>query len=308
MKWTDEQYDAIIKDNTSIIVSAGAGSGKTAVLTERVIRKIKDGVNINELLILTFTNKAAAEMRERIRKSLKKYPEYSNQLNLLNEAYITTFDSFALSIIKKYHNVLNLSTDISIADSSLIYLEKIKIIEEIFENLYKENNHKFIKLITDFCIKDDKDLKTAILKIATKIDAFPNREEYIDNYINKYFSEKYIEDCISEYELLLKNKIQEIDKLSYKLSTYTDGSFKPYNNIIRAELYAMIYRAMDLSLDNEKALFVPKEYKKDATWETGYIAGLARLRMLEEMDETDADEYATRAEVASMLMRFCKAN
>ena len=165
MKWTDEQYDAIMKDNTSIIVSAGAGSGKTAVLTERVIRKIKDGININELLILTFTNKAAAEMRERIRKSLKKHPDYINQLNLLNEAYITTFDSFALSIIKKYHNVLNLSKDISIADSSLIYLEKIKIVEHIFEKLYEENNTKFIKLITDFCIKDDNDIKKYILII-----------------------------------------------------------------------------------------------------------------------------------------------
>ena len=87
------------------------------------------------------------------------------------------------------------------------------------------------------------------------------------------------------------------------ITGYTDGSFKPYNNITRAELYAMIYRAMDLSLDNEKALLVPKEYKKDSSWETGYIAGLARLRMLEEMDETDADEYATRAEVVYLISR-----
>ncbi len=123
MKWTSEQLEAIDKDNTSIIVSAGAGSGKTAVLTERVIRKIKDGVNINELLILTFTNKAALEMKERIRKSLKKYPEFKSQLDLINEAYITTFDSFALSILKKYHYILSLSKNIKIADSSLIYLK-----------------------------------------------------------------------------------------------------------------------------------------------------------------------------------------
>ena len=70
--WTKEQLDAINKDNSNIIVSAGAGSGKTAVLTERVIRKLKSGVDINHLLVLTFTNAAASEMKDRIRKAIKK--------------------------------------------------------------------------------------------------------------------------------------------------------------------------------------------------------------------------------------------
>ena len=70
--WTKEQMDAINLDNSNIIVSAGAGSGKTAVLSERVIRKLKDGVHINELLILTFTNAAAKEMKDRIRRKIKK--------------------------------------------------------------------------------------------------------------------------------------------------------------------------------------------------------------------------------------------
>ena len=81
---------------------------------------------------------------------------------------------------------------------------------------------------------------------------------------------------------------------------YTDGTFKPYNNITRAELYAMTYRAMEISED-EKALFVPKEYKKDDSWEKNYIAGLVRLKMLEDMDDRDADEYATRAEVVYLV-------
>ena len=68
--WTDEQWEAIYEDNKNIIVSAGAGSGKTAVLTERVIRKLKDGVNVNELLILTFTKAAAGEMADRIRQKI----------------------------------------------------------------------------------------------------------------------------------------------------------------------------------------------------------------------------------------------
>ena len=229
MAWTKEQQLAIDKNGTNIIVSAGAGSGKTAVLTARTMRILNSGTHVNELLILTFTKAAAGEMKERIRKSIKKgisdNPSLAKELELIDQAYITTFDSFALSVVKKYHYLLNISNDIGISDASIIDMQKIKIMDEVFDRYYENSNELFKKIIYDFCIKDDKDLKTAILKIATKIDAFPNREEYIDNYINNYFSEKYIEDCISEYELLLKNKIQEIDKLSYKLSMYTDGSF-----------------------------------------------------------------------------------
>ena len=93
-KWTKEQEEAIYKSGSNIIVSAGAGSGKTAVLTERVIKKIENGIHINELLILTFTKAAASEMKERIRESLKKN-NFIEELKLIDSAYITTFDSYA---------------------------------------------------------------------------------------------------------------------------------------------------------------------------------------------------------------------
>ena len=99
--WTKEQEEAIYKSGTNIIVSAGAGSGKTAVLTERVIKKVENGTHINELLILTFTKAAAAEMKERIRDSLKKNG-FDEELKLIDSAYITTFDSYSLSVVKKY--------------------------------------------------------------------------------------------------------------------------------------------------------------------------------------------------------------
>ena len=101
MNFTENQQLAIDKEGTNIIVSAGAGSGKTAVLTERVVRKLKNGVDLDRLLILTFTNEAANEMKDRIRKSIVKNKLLS-QLNLIDSAYITTFDSFALSLVKKY--------------------------------------------------------------------------------------------------------------------------------------------------------------------------------------------------------------
>ena len=105
MKWSPEQELAINEDGKNIIVSAGAGSGKTAVLTARVIRKLKSGVHINELLVLTFTNAAAAEMKDRIRSSINSTPGLEEEANLIDGAYITTFDSFSLSVVKKYHTV-----------------------------------------------------------------------------------------------------------------------------------------------------------------------------------------------------------
>ena len=96
--WTKEQELAIEKEGTNIIVSAGAGSGKTAVLTERVKRKLLSGVHVNELLVLTFTNAAAKEMKERIRKKIKSDPSLKAQLDLIDQSYITTFDSFSLSV------------------------------------------------------------------------------------------------------------------------------------------------------------------------------------------------------------------
>ena len=135
--WTDEQWQAIYEDKKNIIVSAGAGSGKTAVLTERVIRKLKDGVHINELLILTFTKAASAEMADRIRKKINKIPELQAELNLIDAAYITTFDSFALSIVKKYHYLLNISNNIKIIDSNVILMKKKDILENLFLEKYE---------------------------------------------------------------------------------------------------------------------------------------------------------------------------
>ncbi len=229
MAWTKEQQQAIDETGTNIIVSAGAGSGKTAVLTARTMRIIESGTHINELLILTFTKAAAAEMKERIRKSLikksKELPELEKEVSLIDQSYITTFDSFALSIVKKYHYLLNISNNIAISEASIIDMKKNEIIDEVFEYYYSINNEQFKKLIYDFCVKDDTDLKKCILKIANKVDSYTDREGYIKNYINVYFSEEYTNKCVEEYESILLNTIEEINKLYYKLSLYTDADY-----------------------------------------------------------------------------------
>ena len=228
-RWTIEQETAISESGQNIIVSAGAGSGKTAVLTERVIRKLKSGVSIKNLLILTFTNNAAHEMKDRIRKSIKKEAEndinLKKELDYIDNAYITTFDSFALSIVKKYHYLIDIGNDISIIDSSIIDLKKEEILEDIFEESYKNNNTLFLKLVDLLCVKDDKKLKELILNINSKIDLLENKSKYLNNYIENYYNDNFINSIITDYTNLLLEKITTIKKLLISLSSEVDGKY-----------------------------------------------------------------------------------
>ena len=222
--WTKEQQEAINEEGKNIIVSAGAGSGKTAVLSERVLRKLET-VDINKLLILTFTKEAANEMKERIRKKIKKTPSLKKQLDIIDSAYITTFDSFSLSLVKKYYYLLNVSPKISIIDASIINLEKEKYIDEIFDNLYQEKNILFEKLIKDFCIKDDKMIKDYIIDLNNKLDLKYDKIDYIDNYIENYYNETTINNNINKYICLLKNEIEKIKNQLYNIQILVDGKF-----------------------------------------------------------------------------------
>lgn len=228
-KWTKEQELAINTEGSNIIISAGAGSGKTAVLTERVITKLKNGTHINELLILTFTNNAAAEMKERIKKAISKIPELSEEMNLIESASITTFDAYVLSLVKKYHYYLNLDAGLSIIDSSIIKLEKQKIIDQIFASKYQENNQNFINFVTKYCIKNDKILRKKILSLDSSLDLIINKEEYISNYIKNYYSVDNLNSLFKSYEDLILNKVNSIknslENMGYEIEEKTYQKF-----------------------------------------------------------------------------------
>ncbi len=231
MAWTKEQESAINTKGNNIIVSAGAGSGKTAVLTARTLRILKEGTHVNELLILTFTNAAAAEMKERIRSSIAKDESLKEELDLVDQSYITTFDSFALSIVKKYHYLLNISNNISISEKSIIDMKQEELLEEVFNEFYENRTEEFSRLIKDFCVKDDLLLKTSILRIASKIDAKPDREEYIDNYLTNFTNEEYLKTIYEEY-LSIVNNLKEKYNLSYEdfLSSLSESNQDKINN------------------------------------------------------------------------------
>ena len=245
--WTKEQNDAIYKSGTNIIVSAGAGSGKTAVLSERVIDKLKQGIHINELLILTFTKAAASEMKERIRKKIKK-ENLVQELDMIDAAYITTFDSFALSVVKKYHYLINIAKDVNIIEESVVKIKKEEFLDEIFENKY-QNDTNFKKLINDFCVKDDKEIRKQILTINDKLDMLIDKIAYLENY---QFSD--IDKDINSYLIYIKKQILSLEDIIGELSNYVDSEYlnKLYE-VINALLNSEIY----LDIKNNSILKLP---------------------------------------------------
>lgn len=259
MRWSEEQLQAINEEGKNIIVSAGAGSGKTAVLSERVLRKLKEGIHINELLVLTFTNAAAQEMKERIRKKIKETKGLEQEQDLIDASYITTFDSFSLSIVKKYHTKLNITNNIEITDEVIIDIEKHKILDCIFEKYYASSNKKFEKLISDFCLKDDKELKNYILNIYKKIELKYDKTSYIEGYIDNYFKDENINDQVKSYVSLIFDDIKNIKRLLIELNDYFDGDYlTKLEDTLNKLLDATTYEEVLASLNFKQLPIVPR--------------------------------------------------
>ena len=174
MNWTTEQKQAIEEKGNNILVAAAAGSGKTAVLVERIIQKILvDGVDIDKLLVVTFTNAAASEMRERILeaiyKKLDEDPENTNlqrQINLLGKSNICTIHSFCLDVIKNNFYEINISPNFRIASEEEIVLLKQEILDDLFEEKYEAEDEKFLKLVDIYTgYRGDDELKNLVLKL-----------------------------------------------------------------------------------------------------------------------------------------------
>lgn len=164
-------------------------------------------------------------MKDRIRKKIKKEENLKEQLDYLDEAYITTFDSFALSLIKKYNYILNIPKNIKPIDSLIITIKKREILENILEDLYKEKNPKFTNLINNFCTKNDDEIAKSIIKIYDELDKKTNKKEYLNTYLNTYYNEETIKKNINEYTNNLIEIEQEIESLLEIMQTETDEKY-----------------------------------------------------------------------------------
>lgn len=230
MKWTTGQQKVIDLRNRNILVSAAAGSGKTAVLVERIIQMITNEehpVDIDRLLIVTFTNLAAAEMKERIgvaiEKKIEEEPDNAHlqkQMTLIHSAQITTIHSFCKSVISNHFNLINLDPSFRIGDEAELKLLKSDVLEELLEDEYEKGEEDFLELVESYSGgKTDSQLEDLILQLYQFSMSYPWPEEWLTQKGNTFDMEtieelnqgdfmvnllSYMKAILSD--LLIKNK------------------------------------------------------------------------------------------------------
>lgn len=273
--YTNEQISAINTENKNILVSAAAGSGKTAVLVERIIRKITDlenPVDIDTLLVVTFTEAAAAEMKQRISDALVNklnsdsippdlFEHISKQITLLNKASISTIHSFCLNVVRKNFNQINIDPNFRIADSTELNLIKSEIMESIFEELYTENDEQFIHFINCYSNnKSDEQLKETLLSTYKFIQSMPNpikwlkeKTEDFNSENIKYNLEKAFRTAIEENKIKLLDIIDILQTcffIMYNSNTYSEKCENTLNQ--RKDYLYSFLKVLDSSYEKIK--------------------------------------------------------
>lgn len=258
MKFTPEQQRVIELHNSNILVSAAAGSGKTAVLVERIIRMICDGehpVDIDRLLIVTFTNAAAAEMRERIAAGIAARLEadpgnehIQKQSALLHNAQITTIDSFSLFLIRNHFNEIGLDPDFRVADEGEIKLLQQEVLAQLLEDAYAgqfvpEAPEQFHACVEYFCPGGRESvLEQHILNLSRYAGSFPWPAEWLEERKNDYAAGDMEALVRSDYGIYLTERVNRVlqgctEKLREvkKLCELPDGPYM-YGELTEAEI------------------------------------------------------------------------
>lgn len=243
VKWTEEQQQAIKEKGANILVAAAAGSGKTAVLVERIINKvINEKIDIDRILVVTFTSAAASEIRERILeaiyKKLEENPDNTNlqkQINLINKANISTIHSFCLDVIRNNFYELDISSNFRVADTTEIELMKYEVLDELFEEKYLSNDKDFEDLINIYTgYRGDEGLQNLVLNIYKFIQSSPFPEKWLNDKVNLFkntnqdFAQtiwgktilENIEEELTEGIMQLQNILKDMKKID-ELSKFT---------------------------------------------------------------------------------------
>ena len=258
MKFTPEQQRVIELHNSNILVSAAAGSGKTAVLVERIIRMICDGehpADIDRLLIVTFTNAAAAEMRERIAAGITARLEADSgnehiqkQSALLHNAQITTIDSFSLFLIRNHFNEIGLDPDFRVADEGEIKLLQQEVLAQLLEDAYAgqfvpEAPEQFHACVEYFCPGGRESvLEQHILNLSRYAGSFPWPAEWLEERKNDYAAGDMEALVHSDYGQYLTERVNRtvegcLEKLREvkRLCELPDGPYM-YGELTEAEI------------------------------------------------------------------------
>lgn len=207
--WTGEQQSVIDHRHGNLLVAAAAGSGKTAVLSERILAMLSDEnnpVNVDELLVVTFTRAAAAEMKDRIGKKISEYilahPDnrhMQRQSALLHNSSITTIDSFCLQVVREFFHVIDMDPAFKIGDDSEMEILKSDIMEELLEEKYAEADPAFLNYTECYASgRSDDALEGQILRLYEASQSNPHPEEWLENCLKDAFYEDEKAFCNSE--------------------------------------------------------------------------------------------------------------
>ena len=266
VKWTKEQRQVIDSRNTNLLVSAAAGSGKTAVLIERIIELVldeKNPIDINKLLVVTYTKLAAFEMRERVSKAIEKKLEENpenehlqKQLLLLSGADIATIDSFCKNVLTSYAHLVNLDSNIKVIDPSENEVLAKEVMEELFEELYENNDDSFLRLVNWYAKKNTDE---GLLQLLLNVNNFVNSHPFPKIWLNEkaeFFNTKTKDD-----DFYLENYILDIAKDVDMDLEFFELSIK--NNLKKIENYPELEKYIDIYNILLDALFVVKESLKN---------------------------------------------
>lgn len=215
MKWTEKQAEAIELRNKNMLVAAAAGSGKTAVLVERIKQLIiNEGVSVNEMLVVTFTNAAAAEMREKIVQAVTTEIEKKSgdtvflrrQLNVIYKANISTFHAFALEVIRRFFYIIGIDPNFKICDEAQQIILQANAMDNLFEEMFEADNVEFIEFLNNYASsKNENTVKEMILEVYKTIQSVPEPWEWLDSNVSnlnmdeeKFLNSKVLEE-IKQY-------------------------------------------------------------------------------------------------------------
>lgn len=228
--WTEEQRAAFELKNRNILVAAAAGSGKTAVLVERIIKKITDSsnpVNVDELVVVTFTKAAAAEMKHRIREAIDELVEEQpdnmhliKQLTLINNAQITTIDSFCLSVIRNHFTEVDLDPCFRTADEGEIKLLENDVMEELLEEYYASGDDAFYNFVDAYGTgRDDRNIEAMILKLYSFARSNPWPDQWYELCLKPYMTSDIEHGKAFEFLFAnIKNVLADYEALYVRLS------------------------------------------------------------------------------------------
>ena len=236
--WTDDQKLAIDLRDKNLIVSAAAGSGKTAVLIERIFQIIKnDEVDISNILMITFTRKAASEMKEKLQKKLDV--EIENDLEnlnlkkqriLLEASDIKTIDSFCLQVVKNHFNELDLDLKFQIIDEKRNIELKTEVLDKIFEDEYKKKDKRFIKLVDTYGkLESDEELRKCIIDLYDFSQSNPEPANWLERAVEAYTEDiaGFEKTPAGQYfkNVLINRELKNIENyLTMEYNTVSEGA------------------------------------------------------------------------------------